>query len=128
MSGATEPAATAARRQRARSSISGSVSSVPAAGTSSAMAGVADDMRRTRAAAKRAAMDDTQRVTSTAPTQQAKKRAALANLSNQSNIPASRTVAKAQVIWCKWFAPSPLLTTGGMVARSAIGHWKLEGE
>ncbi|KAJ7267715.1 hypothetical protein O6H91_19G001400 [Diphasiastrum complanatum] len=47
----------------------------------------ANVMRQTRAASKRAAMDDASRTTSTAPNPHAKKRPALASLSNNVNVP-----------------------------------------
>lgn len=64
-----------------------------------ASTGPLENPRRTKAAPKRAAIDDSNRVASAAPPQHAKKRAALANLTNYSNTSSSRNnvqVSKAQ--------------------------------
>eukprot|EP00249_Psilotum_nudum_P006255 c19588_g2_i2 orf=163-1740(+) len=84
--------------------------------TRSAVAGAShafsqnENARRAKAPAKRAAMDESSnnRVANSGPIQQAKKRAALANLSNYCNVPSSRngaasskTVSQATAAKCK---------------------------
>eukprot|EP00250_Pteridium_aquilinum_P008213 c17770_g1_i1 orf=346-1884(+) len=73
------------RRMRTREALGPSVVRSAPAPVSSNVGNATGGSRQPKAPAKRAANEDNQRMVSTAPSQQAKRRAALTNLTNQSH-------------------------------------------
>lgn len=92
------------RRLRTREALGPSVVRSAPAPVCSNVGNTIGGSRNPKAPAKRAANEDNQRMVSTAPSQQAKRRAALSNLTNQSHASGSRGgngTFKAQVLVSK---------------------------